>query len=66
MDQRYPFQRFGKLRIRHCGICSNILGDNLLGLQPGNEPDFYEKYFFALNEFIGSINTLYFQGSGAA
>jgi len=39
-----PFNDSVTWRLDIAESAQNILGDNLLGLQAGNEPDFYEKY----------------------
>lgn len=38
-----PFNDSVNWRLTIAEQAQNILGDNLLGLQAGNEPDFYEQ-----------------------
>ena len=43
-----PFNQTDPWRLTIAEMAQNILGDNLIGLQAGNEPDFYSTFVVIL------------------
>lgn len=63
-----PFDDPVNWRLQIAESAQEILGDNLLGLQAGNEPDFYQLYVHALSCSFSKVSlfSIFFCQSGSS